>query len=115
MFKSSSEAPFLRKVGKFKIGLNLVEGPMEIMQIRAYSKRSYEKLKQNLIYSSSLLRLLHNSQSLFKAIFYLHIGARFISQGSELANGTIAHCNIRLHSCQWWKLLSVGHCPTKML
>ena len=27
MFKSSSEAPFLRKIGKFKIGLNL-----EIMQ-----------------------------------------------------------------------------------
>ena len=31
IFKRSSEAPFLRKIGKFKIGLNLVEGPMEIM------------------------------------------------------------------------------------
>ena len=40
IFKSSSEAPFLRKIGKFKIGLNL-----EIMQIRAFSKRSYEKMK----------------------------------------------------------------------
>ena len=40
IFKSSSEAPFLRKIGKFKIGLNL-----EIMQIRAFSKRSYEKTK----------------------------------------------------------------------
>ena len=39
---------FLRKIGKFKIGLNLVEGPMEIMQIRAYSKRSYEKTEANL-------------------------------------------------------------------
>ena len=33
-----SEAPFLRKMGKFKIGLDL-----EIVQIRAFSKRSYEK------------------------------------------------------------------------
>ena len=40
IFKSSSEAPFLRKIGKFKIGLN-----PEIMQIRAFSKRSYEKTK----------------------------------------------------------------------
>ena len=47
IFKSSSEAPFLRKVGKLKIGLNLVEGPMEIMQIRAFSKRSYKKTKAN--------------------------------------------------------------------
>ena len=48
IFKSSSEAPFLRKVGKLKIDLNLVEGPMEIMQIRAFSKHSYEKTKANL-------------------------------------------------------------------
>ena len=48
IFKRSSETPFLRKIGKFKIGLNLVEGPMEIMQIRAYSKRSYEKTEANL-------------------------------------------------------------------
>ena len=45
IFKSSSEAPFLRKIGKFKIGLNL-----EIMQIRAFSKRSYEKTK-GILYS----------------------------------------------------------------
>ena len=46
-FKSSSEASFLRKIAKFKIGLNVVEGPMEIMQIRAFSKRLYENTKAN--------------------------------------------------------------------
>ena len=45
MFKSSSEAPFLRKIGKFKIGLNL-----GIMQIEAFSKRSYEKPKGSLYF-----------------------------------------------------------------
>ena len=45
MFKSSSEAPFLRKIGKFKIDLNL-----EIVQIRAFSKRSYEKTKGSLYF-----------------------------------------------------------------
>ena len=44
IFKSSSEAPFLRKIGKFKIGLNL-----GIMQI-AFSKRSYEKTKGSLYF-----------------------------------------------------------------
>ena len=45
IFKSSREAPFLRKIGKFKIGLNL-----EIMQIRAFSKRSYKKTKGSLYF-----------------------------------------------------------------
>ena len=45
IIKSSSEAPFLRKIEKFKIGLNL-----EIMQIRAFSKRSYEKTKGSLFF-----------------------------------------------------------------
>ena len=48
MFKSYSEASFLRTVGKFKIGLNLVEGPMEILQIWAFLKLSYEKTKVDL-------------------------------------------------------------------
>ena len=43
--KSSSGDPFLRKIGKFKIGLNL-----EIMQIEAFSKRSYEKTKGSLYF-----------------------------------------------------------------
>ena len=47
IFKSSIETPFFRKIGKLKIGLNSVEGLMEIMQIRAFSKRSYEKTKAN--------------------------------------------------------------------
>ena len=45
IFKSSSEAPFLRKIGKFKIDLNL-----EIVQIRAFSKRAYEKTKGSLYF-----------------------------------------------------------------
>ena len=48
IFKDSNEAPFLQTIGKLKIGLNLVEGPMEIMQIGAYSKSSDEKTKANL-------------------------------------------------------------------
>ena len=68
IFKSSSEAPFLRKIGKFKIGLNL-----EIMQIRAFPKRSYEKTKGSL-YTSSLQALTHISQSYFQAMFYLDLG-----------------------------------------
>ena len=72
MFKSSSEAPFLRKIGKFKIGLNL-----EIMQIRAFSKRSYKKRKA--VYTSFLQGLIHISQSYFQAIFYLDLGFFSIS------------------------------------
>ena len=45
IFKSSSEVSFLRKIGKFKIGLNL-----EIMKMRALSKRSYEKTKGSLYF-----------------------------------------------------------------
>ena len=48
IFKSSSETPFLRKIGKLKIGLNLVKCPTEIMQLGAYSKCAYEKTKANL-------------------------------------------------------------------
>ena len=77
VFKSSSEAPFLRKVGKLKISLNSVEGPMEIMQIRAFSKRSYEKTKANLQFIFT--GLLHNSQIFFQAIFYLYLSFLFIS------------------------------------
>ena len=58
MFKRSSEAPFLRIIGKFKIGLNL--------------KRSYKKLKA--VYTSSLHGLIHISQSYFQAIIYLDLG-----------------------------------------
>ena len=48
IFKSSSEAPFLRKIGKFKTGLNLVEGSMKIVQIMAFPKRLKEKTKADL-------------------------------------------------------------------
>ena len=58
MFKRSSEAPFLRIIGKFKIGLNL--------------KRSYKKLKA--VCTSSLQGLIHISQSYFQAIIYLDLG-----------------------------------------
>ena len=68
IFKSSSEAPFLRKIGKFKIDLNL-----EIVQIRAFSKRAYET-ERKAVYTSSLQALIHISQSYFQAIFYLDLG-----------------------------------------
>ena len=46
IFKSSSEAPFLREIGKsVKIALN-----PEIMQIEAFSKRSYQKRKGSLYF-----------------------------------------------------------------
>ena len=51
---SQSEAPFLRKIGNFKIDLNpMVEGPMEIMHIRTFSNRSYEKAK-SIIYITDI-------------------------------------------------------------
>ena len=44
----------MRKIGKFKIDLNpIVEGPMEIMQIRTFSNRSYEKAK-SIIYITDI-------------------------------------------------------------
>ena len=75
IFKSPSEAPFLRKIGKFKIGLNLVEGPMKIMQLINF--QSARTKKRKLICSSFLQGLLHISQSYFQAIFYLDL--RFLS------------------------------------
>ena len=72
IFKSSSEASFLRKIGQFKIGLNL-----EIMKMRALSKGSYDKRKA--VYTSSLQTLIHISQSYFQAIFYLALGFFSIS------------------------------------
>ena len=52
-------------MGKFKIGLNMAEGPMEIIQIRK---------KRKLVYTSSLQGLLHISQICFQAIFHLDLG-----------------------------------------
>ena len=52
-------------MGKFKIGLNMAEGPMEIIQIRK---------KRKLVYTSSLQGLLHISQTCFQAIFHLDLG-----------------------------------------
>ena len=45
IFKSSSESPVWRKIEKFKIWLNLAERRVKIMQIRAFSKRSYKTRK----------------------------------------------------------------------
>lgn len=36
VFKSFIEVQFSRKMGKFKIGLNLAESPMDILQIRTF-------------------------------------------------------------------------------
>ena len=73
IFKSShlSEAPFLRKIGKFNFGLNL-----ENMQIRAFSNRSYEKTKGNLYiilarFSTHFSKLLSSYiLSRFRIFFY---------------------------------------------
>ena len=66
IFKSSSEAPFLWKIGKFKIGLNL-----EIMQIRAFSKRAYEKTK------GSLYFIFTSSDTHFSKLLSSYILSRF--------------------------------------
>ena len=57
MFESSSEAPFLRKIGKFKIGLNL--------------KRSYKKTK------SSLYFILTRFDTHFSKLLSSYILSRF--------------------------------------
>ena len=77
IFKSSSEAPFLQKIGKLKIGLNLVEGRWKLCKL-GHFQNAYTK-KQKLIHSSSLPGLFHNSQSFFQAIFYLDLGFLSIS------------------------------------
>ena len=40
MFKSSSEFLFWQKLGKFEIGQNVADGPIEIMQISTFLKLS---------------------------------------------------------------------------
>ena len=40
IFKSSSEVPFLRKVGKLKISFNSVEGPMGIFKMLVWNNES---------------------------------------------------------------------------
>ena len=42
IFKGSSESPVWRKIEKFEIGVNPAERLVKIMQIRAFSKRSYK-------------------------------------------------------------------------
>ena len=63
---------FLRRIGKLKIGLHVVEGPMEIMQIGAYSKRSYEKTKANLkfIFTRFFCTILKVSFKLYYILIY---------------------------------------------
>ena len=78
IYKALYEAPFLQKIGKLKIALNVVEGPMEIMQIGAYSKRSCEKTKANLKFIFTRF-FLHNSQSFLQAKFYVDLCFPFSS------------------------------------
>ena len=42
IFKSSSEFFLRQKLGKFEIGLNVPDGPIEIMQISTFSKLSFK-------------------------------------------------------------------------
>ena len=72
MFKSSSEAPFLRKIRKFKIGLNL-----EITKLWKLGHfQNARTKKRKAVYTSSLQALIHISQSYFQAIFYLDLVQR---------------------------------------
>ena len=61
--KVPTRSRFCEKIGKFKIGVNLVKGPMEIMEIRAFSKRWYEKTRACLYFIFSR----------FQAIFYVDL------------------------------------------
>ena len=65
--KVPSRSRFCDKIGKFKIGVILVKDRMEIMEIRAFSKRWYEKTRACLYFIFSR----------FQAIFYLDL--RFTS------------------------------------
>ena len=42
IFKSSSEFLFWQKLGKFEIGQNAADGPIEIMQICTFLKLSFK-------------------------------------------------------------------------
>ena len=42
IFKSSSEFLFWQKLGKFEIGQNATDGPIEIMQITTFLKLSFK-------------------------------------------------------------------------
>ena len=42
IFKSSGEFLFWQKLGKFEIGLNATDGPIEIMQITTFLKLSFK-------------------------------------------------------------------------
>ena len=64
---------FYEKIGKFTIGVILVKGPMEIMEIRAFSKRWYEKTTACLYFIFSR----------FQAIFYLDLHFFSISSTRE--------------------------------
>ena len=63
IFKSSSEFFFRQKLGKFEIGLNVPDGPIEIMQISTFSKLSFKtrqrflelKLSQSFLHPFCLL------------------------------------------------------------
>ena len=65
-----SEAPFLRKIGKFNFGLNL-----ELCKLGHFQTARTKKREE--IYTSSLQGLVHISQSYFQAIFYLDLGFFF--------------------------------------
>ena len=83
IFKSSSEAPFLQKKGKFKIGLIL-----EVMQIRAFSK------KRKPVYTSSRFRnffyFLHPCKESNVSSFVDTVNFTFFSKGNTLVNSSCA-------------------------
>ena len=57
IFKSSSEFLFWQKLGTFEIGLNVPDGPIEIMEISTFLKPSFKTSKRflELMFSQSFL------------------------------------------------------------
>ena len=63
IFKSSSEFFFRQKLGKFEIGLNVPDGPIEVMQISTFSKLSF-KTRQRFLELTLSQSFLHPFRSL---------------------------------------------------
>ena len=76
---------YCEKIGKFKIGVNLVKDPMEIMKIRAFSKCWYKKTRACLYFIFSR----------FQTIFYLDL--HFLSISSTRAKKAMQRFVLSYH------------------
>ena len=71
IFKSSSEFLFWQKLAKFVIGLNLPDGPIEIVRISTFSKLSFKTRKRSLELMFS--HRFHILRACFQIRFYLDL------------------------------------------